>query len=103
MQDLVAAALAEMREEIVGVIGSALFFGSWILQAIESRRVGRAVVSIRFFTIRAVASLLLGIEGVRLGSISLSVVMAATGLLMIYNIVLELRADKSDNVGKDSG
>ncbi len=94
---------AEIREETVGLIGGALFFGSWILQAAESRRLGRPVVSIRFFSIRAAASLLLAIEGLRSGSLSVFAVMAATGLLMLYNILLALKKGPSGGAGKESG
>lgn len=95
--------LAEIREETVGLIGGALFFGSWILQAAESRKLGRPVVSVRFFSIRAAASLLLAVEGLRSGSLSVFAVMAATGLLMLYNIVLALRGKSSGSAGEESG
>ena len=88
MESIIADIAAELRDETVGLIGGALFFGSWILQAIESRRAGRPVVSIRFFAIRASASALLAVEGLRSGSLSVFVVMAATGVLMLYNIAL---------------
>ena len=103
MQDFVAMILAEIREETVGLIGGALFFGSWILQAAESRKLGRPVVSVRFFSIRAAASLLLAVEGLRSGSLSVFAVMAATGLLMLYNIVLALRGKSSGSAGEESG
>lgn len=103
MQDFIAMILAEMREETVGLIGGALFFGSWILQAAESRRLGRPVVSVRFFSIRAAASLLLAVEGLRSGSLSVFAVMAATGLLMLYNIALALRGKTSGGAGEKSG
>lgn len=82
----------EWRQEIIGLFGGALFFGSWLLQAWESRKAGRSIVSPRFFMLRAVASALLALEGARSGSFSIFAVMSATLLLMLYNLRLSLRA-----------
>lgn len=81
----------DWRQEAVGLFGGVLFFGSWLLQAWESRRAGRSVVSTRFFVIRALASALLALEGLRTGSFSVFAVMAATFLLMLYNLRLSLK------------
>jgi lipid-A-disaccharide synthase-like uncharacterized protein len=81
----------DWRQEAVGLFGGVLFFGSWLLQAWESRRAGRSVVSTRFFVIRALASALLALEGLRTGSFSVFAVMAATLLLMLYNLRLSLK------------
>ncbi|WP_136637362.1 lipid-A-disaccharide synthase N-terminal domain-containing protein [Pseudooceanicola onchidii] len=81
----------DWRAEAVGLIGGVLFFGSWLLQAWESRRAGKSVVSTRFFVIRSLASALLAIEGLRTGSFSVFAVMAATLILMLYNLRLSLK------------
>jgi len=81
----------QVAEELFGFVGGAIFFGSWVFQAWESRRAGTPVVSLRFFVLRALASLLLAVEGIRSGSISLTLLMAATLALMLYNIWLALR------------
>lgn len=81
----------DWRQEATGLTGGALFFGSWMLQAWESRRAGQPVVSPRFFLMRALASVLLAYEGLRTGSFSVFAVMSATLLLMLYNLHLAIR------------
>jgi lipid-A-disaccharide synthase-like uncharacterized protein len=103
MQDMVVNLSANLQDEIMGLIGGALFFGSWLLQAYESRKLGRPTVSTRFFAIRAAASALLAVEGLRTGSLSVFVVMAATGILMLYNFLLALHDRGSGSSGKKSG
>lgn len=83
--------LTGLKAEAIGLVGGAIFLGSWILQAWESRRAGAPVVSLRFFMLRALASGLLTFEGIRAGSVSVSLVMAATMFLMLYNASLILR------------
>jgi len=81
------------QNELVGIIGGAIFFGSWMLQAWETRAAGKPVVSARFFALRSAASLLMAIEGLRAGSLSIFLVMAATLVLMLYNLWSAMRAD----------
>lgn len=71
---------------IFGIVGGVLFFGSWLLQAWETKRQGQSVVTLRFFALRSLASIMLMLEGIRTGSISVTLVMFATFLLMLYNI-----------------
>ena len=80
----------DLKEEIIGLIGGAIFLGSWLLQAWESRQRGVPVVSLKFFALRSVASALLTFEGIRAGSLSVTLVMAATLVLMLYNAALIL-------------
>ncbi|WP_375172605.1 lipid-A-disaccharide synthase N-terminal domain-containing protein [Pseudooceanicola sp.] len=88
MEQLIQLFQIDWRQEVIGLTGGALFFGSWVLQAWESRRAGTSVVSPRFFVIRALASALLALEGIRSGSFSIFAVMSATLLLMLYNLHL---------------
>lgn len=88
MAELLYNIVEALRSELLGLIGGAIFFGSWIVQALESRRAKRSIVSVRFFLLRAIACLLMAAESVRVGSISLFVVMTATLVLVIYNIWL---------------
>lgn len=81
----------DWQQEAIGLIGGVLFFGSWMLQAWESRRAGKSIVSSRFFVIRSLASALLAFEGLRTGSFSVFAVMAATLVLMLYNLWLSLK------------
>lgn len=81
----------DWRQEAIGIVGGVLFFGSWLLQSWESRRAGRSVVTARFFVIRSLASALLAFEGLRTGSFSVFAVMAATLVLMLYNLRLSLK------------
>ena len=91
MEQAIAALFTDLEQEIVGLIGGAIFLGSWVLQAWESRRAGAAVVSTRFFLLRAFGCVLLIYEGLRTGSLSLILVMIATLLMMLYNVWLSLR------------
>jgi lipid-A-disaccharide synthase-like uncharacterized protein len=102
LQDLLLNLSTNLGDEVIGLIGGALFFGSWMLQAFESRQLGRPTVSPRFFAIRAVASALLAVEGIRAESFSVFAVMAATGLLMLYNLYLALKVRQSADEGKKS-
>lgn len=86
--EFVQVFLAQLVEEWMGMLGGFLFFGSWMLQAWESRRNGSPVVSARFFILRSLASALLAVEGFRSGSVSITLVMVATLFLMLYNIYL---------------
>ncbi|WP_298909586.1 hypothetical protein [uncultured Aliiroseovarius sp.] len=81
-------------DEAVGLIGGAVFFGSWLLQAWQSRQAGQAIVSKSFFVLRALASALLTFEGIRVGSVSISLLMGATLLLMLYNVHLIRNREK---------
>ena len=80
----------DLKEEIIGLMGGAIFLGSWVLQAWESRQRGAPVVSLKFFALRSLASALLTFEGIRAGSLSVTLVMAATLVLMLYNAALIL-------------
>ena len=102
MHDIVANLSADLQDGTIGLIGGVLFFGSWILQAYESRKLGRPTVSPRFFAIRAAASALLAVEGLRTESLSVFAVMAATGLLMLYNLFLALQDRRSAGIPKKS-
>lgn len=95
LQDALPSLFESIQDETVGLIGGTLFFGSWMLQAYESRKQGKPVVSARFFMIRASASVLLAFEGYRTGSLSVFLVMAATGLLMFYNLYLAVSNSRS--------
>lgn len=86
---------AGLAEELVGLIGGAIFFSSWMLQAWETNACGKPVVSARFFALRSAGSALMAIESLRVGSLSLFAVMAATLVLMLYNLWLALRAEKA--------
>lgn len=91
MEQIVQLFQIDWQQEALGLIGGVLFFGSWLLQAWESRRAGQSVVSTRFFVIRSLASALLAFEGLRTGSFSVFAVMAATLVLMLYNLRLSLK------------
>lgn len=88
MIELVKLLWEQVSDEILGMIGGLIFLGSWILQAYESRLKGVPTVSIRFFILRALASALLTFEGFRSGSLSVTIVMFATLILMLYNVYL---------------
>ena len=82
--------------ELVGIIGGFLFFVSWVYQAWETHKFGKAVVSRNFFLIRLIASALLLYEAIRVESIGLILTMGATLLLILYNIyVIKHKKGKS--------
>ncbi|HMB01535.1 MAG TPA: hypothetical protein VKS21_11165 [Spirochaetota bacterium] len=78
-------------EEIIGISGGILFFISWIVQAAESRRAGKPVVSFRFFLIRMIACIILLAESIRVASLGLSLVYTGTLLLIFYNFFIMWR------------
>lgn len=84
-------------EEIPGLLGGALFFGSWLFQAWETKRAGKPVVSSRFFALRSLASLLMAAEALRVGSTSLFLVMMATLALMGYNLWSAIRTERRES------
>ncbi len=88
MNELLQSLQDHLAKEVVGLIGGIIFFGSWLWQAWQSREAGRPVVTQSFFAMRATASALLAVEGIRTRSLSITFVMVATLLLMLYNIYL---------------
>lgn len=88
MGEMIGRLFGNLGAEIVGLIGGAIFLGSWVMQAWESRRNGAPVVSRNFFLLRALACVLLAYEGLRAGSLSVVVVMVGTMVLMLYNVFL---------------
>ncbi len=76
--------------EAIGLIGGGIFFCSWVLQAWESRKAGKPTVSTLFFILRSTASLLMAFEALRVGSVSIFIVMIATLILMLYNVKVSL-------------
>lgn len=99
--ELLQTGLQRLADEIYGAIGGALFLGSWILQAWESKRARISVVSMRFFVIRALGCVLLAIESIRIDSFSLFLVTGGTFLLVLYNISL-LRKNRNSNDSNDN-
>lgn len=88
MNQLLQILQDQLAKEAVGLIGGAIFFGSWLWQAWQSRQAGTPVVTQSFFALRAIASALLTVEGIRTQSLSITLVMSATLVLMLYNIYL---------------
>jgi len=90
MTELVTKLFQDLSNEFIGLLGGAMFLGSWILQSLQSKAAGSPVVSLEFFLIRCAACLLLTYEGLRTGSLSVTIVMFATFLMMAYNVALIL-------------
>lgn len=76
---------------LLGIVGGVVFFGSWILQAYETRQAGKAVVSWRFFAMRITGSSLLLVESIRVGSPGLILVNLGTLCMMTYNLTMSWR------------
>lgn len=92
--ELLQQILMRFSEEIFGLTGGALFLLSWVLQAWESKRVGRPIVSLRFFLIRAAGCILLISESIRIESLSLFILASGTLALNAYNVYLFKRPAK---------
>ena len=84
-------------EEIAGILGGILFFVSWIYQAWETHKAGKAVVSSKFFLIRLTASILLMYEAIRVKSVGLMLAIAGTIFLILYNIYVIKRKKEQDS------
>ncbi|MEN0060549.1 MAG: lipid-A-disaccharide synthase N-terminal domain-containing protein [Myxococcota bacterium] len=82
---------------LVGLVGGVVFFGSWVLQAIETRQAGQPVVSWRFFAMRITGSLLLVVESIRVQSPGLFLVNLATLGLMAYNLFMAWSAEPAES------
>ena len=80
--------------ELLGIIGGALFFSSWILQAWETKKAGKSIVSYKFFSIRLIASIILFGESIRVSSIGLTLVNGGTILMVLYNIAIISKSTK---------
>jgi lipid-A-disaccharide synthase-like uncharacterized protein len=73
--------------KILGYLGGALYLGSWLLQAYETKKADRVTVSARFFAIRSLGALFLVVECIRVASLSLLLVNGLTCVLMSYNLL----------------
>ena len=88
MLAMIAELIMDLAAEPFGLLGSGLFFFSWIVQSWESKRAQAPVVSARFFAIRITGCLLLAIEGYRIESASLLLLSVGTTAMNGYNIWL---------------
>jgi len=85
--------------ELLGILGGALFFISWVLQAWETKKANKAVVSLNFFLIRLIASICLVIESIRVKSYGLILVTGGTILIILYNIyVIKSKNKNKSNI-----
>lgn len=75
-------------EGILATIGGILFFLSWVLQTWETKKRGKPTVSLNFFLIRLVGSILLIIESIRIKSFGFILVTFGTTLMIIYNMMI---------------
>jgi len=82
--------------ELAGILGGVLYLASWIYQAWETHKIGKAVVSYNFFLIRLIASTFLLYEAIRVKSVGLFLVIAGTILLILYNIYVIKRKKEQD-------
>jgi len=78
-------------KEVIGLIGGGLFLLSWVVQAWETHKARQAVVSMLFFQIRLVASVLLWAEAWRVQSPGFLLVISGTMLLIFYNMYMIAR------------
>lgn len=71
---------------IIGLIGAGIFFLSWIVEAIETKRAGKITFSKKFFVIRIIASIILIIEAIRISSLAFLLVNIGNAGIMAYNL-----------------
>lgn len=74
--------------DIIGIFGGLLFFFSWVLQAWESKKAGRPIVSMSFFVIRLIGSLILLSEAIKVRSPALIFVYVGIIAMIFYNMYI---------------
>jgi len=72
---------------MIGIIGGALFFSSWLVQFYETKKKDKTTFSKKFFIIRIIASIILLIEAIRVNSPGFFLLYLATIGMMIFNIL----------------
>lgn len=77
--------------ELCSYIGGGLFLFSWVVQAYQSKQQGQPVVTLSFFIIRLIGSIMLLVEAIRVESFGLITVIAGTMAILVYNITLFVR------------
>lgn len=75
----------------LGFLGGIVFFLSWILQSIQSRRAGRSVVSIQFWIMRFTGMCLLLIYSINRRDLVYIMANSVGIMLTIYNMYLTWR------------
>ncbi|MCX6711799.1 MAG: lipid-A-disaccharide synthase N-terminal domain-containing protein [Candidatus Woesearchaeota archaeon] len=83
-----------MTDTIVGWIGGALFFLSWIVQNYQTKMNKQVTFSNSFFWMRVVGSLLLTYEAIILQSLVFTAVNFLTALMQFYNIWVNMKSGK---------
>jgi len=74
-------------EGLIGIIGGAIFFLSWLVQAYETKRHNKSTFTKKFFVIRIMASIILLYEAFRVNSPGFILLYIAGILMMVYNII----------------
>ena len=82
-------------EQILGLIGGALYYVSWMVQVWETKRNNKVTFSKKFFFIRILASIILIIEAIRISSLVFFLLYLGTAIIMIYNLIKIKLSDES--------
>ena len=80
--------------DLIGIIGGAIFYLSWVVQSWETKRKGTPTFTAKFFWIRITASFILLAEAIRLKSIGFLMVYIGAICMMFYNLYL-MRKNKT--------
>lgn len=75
----------------LGMLGSFVFFCSWIVQAYESKRAARSITSSRFWALRATGLVILLVWAIQLHNLVLILGNIVGLILTGYNIYLSTR------------
>jgi len=73
-------------ESLIGILGGALFYLSWMVQVWETKKTGKPTFTPKFFWLRILASIVLLVESIRVNSIGLFLVYIGTIGMMGYNL-----------------
>lgn len=79
----------------LGTLGGALFFGSWLLQAWESKQKGKSIVSLRFWLVRLTGILLMMVYSFQIQSLIFVITYGITGIVTMFNIYIYLKNGNS--------
>lgn len=80
----------------LGMVGSGIFFLSWILQAYETKKAGKSIVSLRFWILRIIGLALVLVYSAQIHNLLFILTNFVGILLSLYNVLLLLKIRKGE-------
>jgi len=77
----------------LGMLGGVVFGVSWLLQAIESRKQGKSVVTLNFWLLRLLGIIFVLIYSIQVRDVVFVTLYTGVSVIIIYNIILEVKKD----------